>query len=115
MQAPRKVPRAPASRPAREPLCDTTRPAPATGDSDCGDSALGSPGTEGSAHAPLDPAEVRAALAAVGLLVPLPEFDDLPTDPAEREALERDDEAWLLATFTKPLGLSEAVIEDRGW
>jgi hypothetical protein len=57
---------------------------------------------------------VRAALAAAGLLVPAPDFDDLPTDPAQLEALERQDETWLLATFTRPLRLSEAVIEDRG-
>lgn len=114
MAAARKVPRAPASRPAKEQRSDSTRPAPATGDSNGGDRALGSPGAEGSTQAPLDPALVRAALSAAGLLVPPPEFDDLPTDPAELEALEREDEARLLATFTRPLGLSEAVIEDRG-
>jgi hypothetical protein len=114
MAAVPKMPRAPTSRPARERLTDSTRPAPATGDCDRGNRALGSPGTEGLPHAPPGPSVVRAALAAAGLLVPPPEFDDLPTDPAELEALEREDDAWLLATLTRPLGLSEAVIEDRG-
>src|SRR3954466_6062602 len=103
MAAARKVPRAPTSRPARERPSGSTRPAPATGGTDGGDRALGSPGTEGPANAPLDPAAVRAALAAAGLLVPPPEFDDLPTDPADVEALQLKDEAWLLATFAKPL------------
>jgi len=56
---------------------------------------------------------VRAALSAAGLLGAPPDDADLPTDPAEVAALERDDEDWLLATFTQPLGLSDAVIEDR--
>jgi hypothetical protein len=114
MAAARKVPRAPTSRPAKERLSDSTRPAPATGDSDGGHRALGSLAAEGPANTSLDREAVRAALAAAGLLFPPPEFDDLPTDPAVLEALEREDEAWLLATFTKPLGLSAAVIEDRG-
>jgi len=114
MAAARKVPRAPSSRAARERPSDSTRPAPTTSDSDGTDRATCSLGVEGSADAPLDPAVVRAALAAAGLLVPPPEFDDLPMDPVELEALEREDEAWLLASFTRPLGLSEAVIEDRG-
>lgn len=62
----------------------------------------------------LDRPAVRAALAAAGLLGAWPDDVDLPTDPAESAALERADEAWLLATFTQPLGLSAAVIEDRG-
>ena len=70
-------------------------------------------GLEESAHLPLDPLAVRAALAAAGLLGARPNDADLPTDPAEIAALERDDEAWLLATFTQPLGLGDAVIEDR--
>jgi hypothetical protein len=57
---------------------------------------------------------VCAALEAAGVLLPPPQFDDLPSDPTELEALIRKDEAWLLATFKEPLGLSEAVIEDRG-
>jgi hypothetical protein len=61
----------------------------------------------------LAPLAVRAALAAAGLLGARPDDADLPTDPAEIAALEQADEAWLLATFTQPLGLSAAVIEDR--
>lgn len=114
MAAARKAPRTPTNRPVKGRRSELTGPAPATGDSDLRNGALGSPGVEGSTNMPLDRAAVRAALAAAGLLVPPPEFDDLPTDPAELEALEREDEAWLLATFTRPLGLSEAVIEDRG-
>ena len=61
----------------------------------------------------LDPLAVRAALAAAGLLGAWPDDADLPTDPAEIAALEQADEAWLLATFTEPPGLSAAVIEGR--
>jgi hypothetical protein len=64
--------------------------------------------------ADLDPMTIRSALAADGLLGAQPDDADLPTDPAEIAALERADEAWLLATFTEPLGLSDAVLEDRG-
>jgi hypothetical protein len=60
----------------------------------------------------VDAAAVRAALEAVGALAP-PEFDDLPSDPAEMERLEAELEAWL-DTLSEPLSLSEAVIEDRG-
>jgi hypothetical protein len=60
-----------------------------------------------------DPVIVRAALAAAGLLGDQPDDTGLPTDPAEIAALERADEAWLLTTFTEPLGLSDVVLEDR--
>ena len=49
-------------------------------------------------------------LAAAGLLVPIP--DDPELDDVDVEALEQEYEAWL-ATQTEPLGLTEAVIEDR--
>ena len=56
-------------------------------------------------------ADVESALAAAGLLVPPPDDSDLPP-PEDVEALEEEYEAWL-ATQTEPLGLTEAVLEDR--
>jgi hypothetical protein len=57
--------------------------------------------------------QVRAALAAAGLLAPIPDWDDLPTDPTEIRAMIEADEAWILETFTEPIGLAEAVEQDR--
>ena len=68
--------------------------------------------SDAASTADLDRA-VREALAAAGLLGSPPDDSDLPTDPAEIEAMMEEDEAWILATFTQPLGLAEAVIEDR--
>jgi hypothetical protein len=53
---------------------------------------------------------LRERLAAAGLLAPLPDDPDL--DDADLEELEREHDAWV-ATLTEPLGLSEAVLEDR--
>jgi hypothetical protein len=50
-------------------------------------------------------------LAAAGLLVPKPDDPDLPRG-AEARALEEEFEAWLDSLPT-PLGLSEALEEDR--
>src|SRR5215472_12389324 len=50
-------------------------------------------------------------LAEAGLLVPSPKEDDLPA-PEEMERLEREYEAWVDG-LPRPLGLSEAVLEDR--
>jgi hypothetical protein len=91
------------------------RPTPA-GRSDRGSRRGGLPQPPSMQETPgadLDPVTVRAALAAVGLLGAQPGDADLPIDPAEIAALERADDAWLLATFTQPLGLGDAVIEDR--
>ncbi len=52
-------------------------------------------------------------LREAGMLIEWPDDPDLPTTDEEIEALEREHEEWL-ATRTEPLGLSEAVIEDRG-
>jgi hypothetical protein len=57
-------------------------------------------------------AAVNPRLAAAGLLAPPPDDTDLPTDPEAIEALEREHEAWL-ATLAEPLGLAEAVLDDR--
>lgn len=112
--AARRAPRAPTNRRGVARSADTGLPArrgrsghaePATADTVSSDSE--------PAADPTERAAVLAALEAAGLLLPPPEFDDLPTDPAELDALIRKDEAWLLATFKEPLGLSEAVIEDR--
>ncbi len=54
---------------------------------------------------------VRQLLAA-GLVAAPDEDEDVPADPEEIEALEREHEAWL-ATLSEPLGLTEAVLEDR--
>jgi hypothetical protein len=67
--------------------------------------------TAADAAPPLD-AVVREALAAAGLLGAPPAANDLPTDPAARLALEQEIEDWL-DSLTEPLGLAEAVIEDR--
>ncbi len=56
--------------------------------------------------------KIVACLAAAGALAPAPDVDDVPTAPAEIEALEREHEAWL-TTQTEPLGLTEAVLADR--
>ena len=58
---------------------------------------------------PTDPIVRR--LADAGLLVPPPEDEDLPT-PAEIAALEDEIEAWT-STRAEPLGLADAVLEDR--
>jgi len=51
-------------------------------------------------------------LAVAGLLVPPPDDEDLPRSWEEAEALERElDE--MARQRGKPLGLAEAVIEDR--
>ena len=50
-------------------------------------------------------------LRSAGLLVESPVYPDLPKG-AEAAALRREYEAWL-DTQTEPLGLSEAVMEDR--
>jgi hypothetical protein len=49
-------------------------------------------------------------LAAAGMLVPPPD-DDIPTE-SEAEEMERELDAWL-AERCEPLGLSEAVWQDR--
>jgi hypothetical protein len=53
---------------------------------------------------------VTARLAAAGLLAALPDDPDL--DGVDVEALEQEYEAWVAAQ-TEPLGLTEAVLEDR--
>jgi hypothetical protein len=53
---------------------------------------------------------LKERLAAAGLLAP-PE-DDPDLDDVDVEELEREFDAWL-ATQTEPLGLAEAVLEDR--
>ena len=65
------------------------------------------------AGTPVDAAAVREAPEAVGALVPFPESDDLPVSPAELEQLEQEIYARL-DSLPEPLGLTEAVIEDRG-
>lgn len=50
-------------------------------------------------------------LRAAGLLLDPPEDPDLPAIPEEIEREEREFETWLATQ--KPLGLSEAVWEDR--
>lgn len=61
---------------------------------------------------PDEEASIESILTAAGLLEPVPEEDDLPLG-TDIEALEREYEAWL-DTLTEPLGLSEAILEDRG-
>ena len=57
--------------------------------------------------------EVDRILMDAGLLVPWPDDDDEePLSDDELAALEEEHEAWL-KTLPEPLGLSEAVIEDR--
>lgn len=114
MSATRKVPRRQARGAAkRQPPTGALASAPGgTARATWNCAAL--PATEQMTGGPIEPAAVRAALAAAGALVPPPAFDDLPSDPAASEALEREDEAWLLATITRPLGLSKAVLADRG-
>src|SRR5438067_2096977 len=56
-------------------------------------------------------ASVVDKLEAAGLLLPPPEELDLPLGK-EAEELEAELAAWL-ETQTEPLGLSQAVIEDR--
>lgn len=51
-------------------------------------------------------------LRAAGLLLPPRDDPDLPTTPEEVEKEEQEFETWL-ATQTEPLGLSQAVWEDR--
>ena len=53
---------------------------------------------------------VVARLAAAGMLVPPPDDDD-PMSEEEAEQLERELDEW--AERHGPLGLSEAVLEDR--
>jgi hypothetical protein len=53
---------------------------------------------------------LKQRLAAAGLLAPPDDDPDL--DNVDVEELEREYEAWL-ATQKEPLGLSEAVLEDR--
>jgi hypothetical protein len=55
--------------------------------------------------------EMIAKLRAAGLLAPKPDRPDLPTG-AEAEALEAKLYAWL-DSLPEPLGLSEAVLEER--
>ena len=50
-------------------------------------------------------------LAEVGILVPAPDDPNVPTGAAA-DQLEQDVIAWL-ETIQEPLGLSEAVLEDR--
>jgi hypothetical protein len=110
----RKTPHDPASR-QRKPRQPAAEQAPLAGPpGKARTRARKTPAAADRASAPVDMAAVCAALEAAGVLLPPPQFDDLPSDPAEMEALIRKDEAWLLATFKEPLGLSEAVIEDRG-
>ena len=61
---------------------------------------------------PAQAATALQRLAAAGLLAPPLEDADLPTDPAEIEALEQEYEAWV-DSLPEPLGLAEAVMEDR--
>ena len=60
---------------------------------------------------PEDDDPILQRLAEAGMLMPSPEEDD-PMTEAEEEALEREVEAWLEAQ-PEPLGLSEAMLEDR--
>jgi hypothetical protein len=55
---------------------------------------------------------VQRCIASGLVLVPDADDEDVPTAPEEIEALEREWEAWVDAQ-SEPLGLSEAVIEDR--
>jgi hypothetical protein len=59
---------------------------------------------------PDEEASIESILTAAGLLVP-PEEGDVPSED-ELEKLEQEYEAWL-DTLTEPLGLSEAILEDR--
>jgi hypothetical protein len=110
MSPSRKPPRASAKQPSE-------KQSPASAEwLDSGGQGVEVPEESGMPESPSpspDRLAVRAALAAAGLLGAWPDDADLPTDPAECAAMERDDEAWLLATFTRPIGLSAAVIEDR--
>ena len=54
---------------------------------------------------------IEGRLAEAGLLTPAPDDRDLPTG-SEAERLEEELESWLEAE-RQPLGLSEAVLEDR--
>lgn len=58
-------------------------------------------------------AAVCADLEAAGILLPPPQFDAPPMDSAELERLEQEVYAWL-DSLPVPLGLTGAVIEDRG-
>lgn len=52
-----------------------------------------------------------ARLEAAGILAPRPHYPDLPTG-AELRALRAEFEHWF-ATRKEPLGLSQAILEDR--
>jgi hypothetical protein len=54
---------------------------------------------------------IEERLAEAGVLVPSPDDSDVPTGAAA-DKLEQDVIAWL-ETLEEPLGLSEAVLEDR--
>jgi hypothetical protein len=56
-------------------------------------------------------ASVEDRLAAAGLLAPPTDDGDLPTGAAG-ERFEQAEMAWLAAQ-SEPLGLAEAVLEDR--
>jgi hypothetical protein len=58
-----------------------------------------------------DDAAIEGRLAAAGLLVPATGDDDLPTGAAA-ERLEEAEMAWVEQQL-EPLGLTEAVLEDR--
>lgn len=55
---------------------------------------------------------ITQRLADVGFLMHWPDDDDDPMTDAEAEQLEREMDEWL-AEHPEPLGLSEAVLEDR--
>jgi hypothetical protein len=98
-------------RSARRSPGARARRQPKTRGHEAAERSLDPASTDAVTQATLD-AAVRAALAEAGLLGSPPDDSDLPTDPAEIAALEREHEAWL-ATLTEPIGLAEAVIEDR--
>ena len=55
--------------------------------------------------------QIRDRLRSAGLLVEAPDDPDLPSG-AEADAFEAEMEQWLNAQ-TEPLGLAQAVLEDR--
>src|SRR5438105_659599 len=109
----RKTPHEPASRqrkvrqPAAEPSPPAGRGGTASG------RARRARATVDHANVTVDMAAVCAALEASGVLLPPAQFDEPPMDPAELERLEQEVYTWL-DSLPEPLGLTEAVIEDRG-
>lgn len=56
--------------------------------------------------------QINERLEAAGIIEPRRHFPDLPKDPEERRR-QREELERMIASHEEPIGLSEAVIEDR--